>query len=194
MKTIKKNSFRVISGNFRGRKFTFPDSAGLRPTSGKIRETLFNWLQFEISHKTVLDLYGGSGALSIEALSRGVKELQLIEQNTLVYKSLIANFNSLGINNYKLINSDAIKFISNKCNKSFDLIFLDPPFNKDLLPQSLELLARNNYLNNKSKLYIESEFIINKDKLSILDGYCYNIEKQKKTGNVHYCLVSLEKL
>jgi len=64
-----QNSFRIISGDFRGRKFSFPEVEGLRPTSGKIRETLFNWLQFDIINKTTLDPFAGSGALSFEALS-----------------------------------------------------------------------------------------------------------------------------
>ena len=189
-----QNSYRIIAGNFWGRKFTFPDAVGLRPTSGRIRETLFNWLQFEITNKTVLDLFGGSGALSIEALSRGAKDVHVIEKNPVVYNQLISNFALLEVNNYTLANADALNYLTNQCDKSFDLVFLDPPFTRDLLPQALSLLSSNYYLNNQSKLYIESEYIINEDKLGSITGYCYNIDKQKKSGNVHYCLISLHKL
>ena len=83
-----QNSFRIISGEFRGRKFSFPEVEGLRPTSGKIRETLFNWLQFDIINKTALDPFAGSGALSLEAISRGAKEVYVIEKDRKVYEKL----------------------------------------------------------------------------------------------------------
>ena len=189
-----QNSYRIIAGNFRGRKFTFPDAIGLRPTSGRIRKTVFNWLQFEINNKTVLDLFGGSGALSIEALSRGAKEVYVIEKNPVVYKQLLSNLALLETNNYTLINADALNYLANQCDKSFDLVFLDPPFTTDLLPQALSLLSSNNCLNSQSKIYIESENIINEDKLGSITGYCYNIVKHKKSGKVHYCLINISKL
>ncbi len=189
-----QNSYRIIAGNFRGRKFTFPDAIGLRPTSGRIRETVFNWLQFEINNKTVLDLFGGSGALSIESLSRGAKEVYVIEKNPVVYKQLLSNLALLETNNYTLINADALNYLANQCDKSFDLVFLDPPFSTDLLPQALSLLSSNNCLNSQSKIYIESENIINEDKLGSITGYCYNIVKHKKSGKVHYCLININKL
>ncbi|HIM95289.1 MAG TPA: 16S rRNA (guanine(966)-N(2))-methyltransferase RsmD, partial [Gammaproteobacteria bacterium] len=75
------NTFQIIGGEYRGRKFGFPDADGLRPTSSKVRETLFNWIQFESFNKTYLDLFAGSGALSFEALSRGAKQVTTIERN-----------------------------------------------------------------------------------------------------------------
>ena len=90
-----QNSFRIISGDFRGRKFSFPEVEGLRPTPGKIRETLFNWLQFDIINKTALDPFAGSGSLSLEAISRGAKEVYIIEKNGEVYEKLKYNFNFL---------------------------------------------------------------------------------------------------
>ncbi|MGE4594265.1 MAG: 16S rRNA (guanine(966)-N(2))-methyltransferase RsmD [Gammaproteobacteria bacterium] len=191
---IETNSFRIIAGEFRGRKFSFPDAAGLRPTSGKIRETLFNWLQFDIAGKSVLEPFTGSGALSLEAISRGAKAVYSIEQNNTIFKQLLVNFKSFPSEKFKLINDDALTHLNQVTNKSFDLVFLDPPFAKEILPQILKLIADNGYINQTSKIYIESEFQINNDNLSALNGYRYNIAKQKKSGNVHYCLINLDAL
>jgi 16S rRNA (guanine966-N2)-methyltransferase len=188
---IETNSFRIIAGEFRGRKFSFPDAAGLRPTSGKIRETLFNWLQFDIAGKSILEPFTGSGALSLEAISRGAEAVYSIEQNNTVFKQLLVNFKSFPSEKFKLINDDALTHLNQVTNKSFDLVFLDPPFAKEILPQILRLIADNGYINQTSKIYIESEFQINNDNLSALNGYRYNIAKQKKSGNVHYCLINL---
>ena len=191
MTIIETNSFRIIAGEFRGRKFHFPDAEGLRPTSGRIRETLFNWLQFDITGKTVIDPFTGSGSLCLEALSRGAKSVYSIEKNNTVFKQLQSSFKLFPSEKFKLINDDAVAYLSQVSNKSFDLVFLDPPFAKELLPQILKLIADNGYINQTSKIYIESEFQINNDNLSALSGYRYNIAKQKKSSNVHYCLISL---
>ena len=188
---IETNSFRIIAGQFRGRKFTFPDANGLRPTTGKIRETLFNWLQFDIAEKSILDPFSGSGALSLESLSRGAKKVYSIEKNNLVFKYLQSSFSSFPDEKYTLVNADALNHLSQSCPDPFDLVFLDPPFAKELLPQAIKLISDNGYINQDSKIYIESEFKINDDNLRSLSGYRYNISKQKKSGNVHYCLINL---
>jgi 16S rRNA (guanine966-N2)-methyltransferase len=191
LKIIETNSFRIIAGEFRGRKFHFPDAEGLRPTSGRIRETLFNWLQFDIFDKSVLDPFTGSGALSLEALSRGAKTVYSIEKNDTVFKQLQINFGLHPIEKFTLVKDDALSHLKKVSTKPFDLIFLDPPFAKEILPQTLKLISNNGYINSNSKIYIESEFQITHDNLSALGGYRYNIAKQKKSGNVHYCLISL---
>ena len=186
-----QNSFKIISGDFRGRKFSFSNVKGLRPTSGKIRETLFNWLQFDILNKTVLDPFAGSGALSLEAISRGAKEVYVIERDIKVYEKLKSNFKFLNRGQYTIINEDAMVHLSTPSNQSFDLVFLDPPFEKNLLLETIEKLANNHYINIQSQIYIESEYKITKDNLSSLINYHFKINKQKKSGNVHYCLISL---
>ena len=189
-----QNSFRIISGDFRGRKFSFPAVEWLRPTPGKIRETLFNWLQFDIINKTALDPFAGSGALSLEAISRGAKEVYLIEKDRKVYEKLKSNFNFLDRGQYTIINEDAMIHLSKPTKQSFDLVFLDPPFAKNLLLQTIDKLSKNNYINNQSQIYIESEYKITEENLSSLINYHFRINKQKKSGNVHYCLLSLEAL
>ena len=186
-----QNSFRIISGDFRGRKFSFPEVDGLRPTSGKIRETLFNWLQFDVLNKTVLDPFAGSGALSLEAISRGVKEVYVIEKDRKVYEKLKSNFKLLDRGHYTIINEDAMMHLAKPIQQSFDLVFLDPPFAKNLLLETIEKLLNNHYINNQSQIYIESEYKITEDNLSPLINSHFKISKQKKSGNVHYCLISL---
>ena len=186
-----QNNFSIISGKFRGRKFSFPDVEGLRPTSGKIRETLFNWLQFDITNKTALDPFAGSGALSLEAISRGAKEVYIIEKERIVFEKLKSNFKLLNKDQYTIINDDAMVYLSKPSKQSFDLVFLDPPFAKNMLIQTIENLSNNNYLNSQSQIYIESEYKLTEDSLSSLINYDFKINKQKKSGNVHYCLISL---
>ena len=178
----------------KGRKLSFKDADGLRPTSGKARETLFNWLQFEISDKTILDPFSGTGALGIEALSRGARKVYFIEKNSKVFKILESNLNLLNPNQYNLINQDSIKYLEKADLLPFDIIFLDPPFNKELLPSILLLLSRKKLISTKSKIYIESEYEINIEFLNSNIMYKCRIVKQKKSGNVHYCLISLEEL
>ena len=178
----------------KGRKLSFKDADGLRPTSGKARETLFNWLQFEISDKTILDPFSGTGALGIEALSRGARKVYFIEKNSKVFKILESNLNLLNPNQYNLINQDSIKYLEKADLLPFDIIFLDPPFNKGLLPSILSLLSRKNLISTESKIYIESEYEMNLEFLNSNIMYKCRIVKQKKSGNVHYCLISLEEL
>ena len=187
-----QNSFRIISGKFRGRKFSFPDVEGLRPTSGKIRETLFNWLQFDIINKIALDPFAGSGALSLEAISRGAKEVYVIEKDRDICEKLKSNFKLLDRGQYTIINEDAMIYLAKPSKQSFDLVFLDPPFEKNLRIQTIEKLSSNNYINNQSQIYIESEYKITEDNLSPLINNHFKISKQKKSANVHYCLISLE--
>jgi len=186
-----QNSFRIISGDFRGRKFSFPEVEGLRPTSGKIRETLFSWLQFDIINKTTLDPFAGSGALSLEAISRGAKEVYVIEKDRKVYEKLKSNFKLLDRGHYTIINEDAMIHLTTPSKQFFDLVFLDPPFTKNLLVETIEKLSNNHYINSQSQIYIESEYKITEDNLSSLTSNHFKINKQKKSGNVHYCLISL---
>ncbi|WP_416653516.1 16S rRNA (guanine(966)-N(2))-methyltransferase RsmD [Candidatus Pseudothioglobus sp. Uisw_086] len=189
---MKDNTFKIIAGNLKGRKFNFPDAEGLRPTPGKTRETLFNWLQFDIANKTIIDPFAGSGALSLEAISRGAKKVCLIEKNRKVFKNLELNFKLLSNSQYQLNNTDSVIFLDKQNNKPFDLVFLDPPFNQNLIPITLELLSQKNYLHNESQIYIESEFEITPALLKNQIEYDCIIRKQKKSGNVHYCLISFE--
>ncbi|BBB24303.1 16S rRNA (guanine966-N2)-methyltransferase [Isorropodon fossajaponicum endosymbiont JTNG4] len=191
MTPIINNSFQVVSGKFRGRKFNFPDVPSLRPTSGKIRETLFNWIQFESHNKTYLDLFTGSGSLSFEALSRGAEQVVSIEKDVNAYQSLKKNKMLLKTNKMSIFNQDALNFLSEKSTQIFDFIFLDPPFNKNYLPKTLKALSKGNFMTSNTKIYIESEFKILKNETTEWLSTNIQINKQKHTGQVHYCLITL---
>ena len=166
----------------------------MRPTSGKTRETLFNWLQFDINGKTILDPFTGTGALGIEAISRGAEKVYFIEKNFKVYNILKSNLKILDSSQYKLINQDSLVHLEKENLKPFDIVFLDPPFNQGLLPSILTLLSKKELINSKSKIYVESEYALTLEFLNSNIMYKCKIDKQKKSGNVYYCLISLEDL
>ncbi len=185
MKPTKNNTFQIIAGQYRGRKFSFPNAVGLRPTPNKVRETLFNWLQFENHNKTYLDLFAGSGALSFEALSRGASSVVSIEKDTQAWQSIQENTQILHTDKLQVLNLDALEFLKQN-TQTFDFILLDPPFNKNMIKTVLDLL--NQSITTRSKIYIESE-------LKITDNICsmpIKIIKQKQTSNVHYALIQLK--
>ena len=138
-----KNISYIIGGEHRGRKFEFVDSEGLRPTPNKVRETLFNWLQFDISGKTFLDLFAGSGALSFEALSRQAKSVVSVEKDRDVFRFLHENKQLLKADNLTIFNQDAFVFLNEKSKSKFDFILLDPPFHKNYLENALKLIIKN---------------------------------------------------
>ena len=163
----------------------------MRPTSGKTRETLFNWLQFDIARKTVLDPFSGSGALGIEAISRGAKKIFLIEKNIKVYKSLKSNLDLIGPTRFELVNEDSIQYLKKLEHDAFDYIFLDPPFNQQIFPLILNLLYERKLIHLNSQIYIESEFQITEEFLDSNCDYECKIDKEKKSGSVYFCLISL---
>ena len=116
----------------------------------------------------------------------------MIEKNRKVFKNLELNFKLLSNSQYQLNNTDSVIFLDKQNIKPFDLVFLDPPFNQNLIPMTLELLSQKNYLHYESQIYIESEYEITPTLLENHLEYDCRIRKQKKSGNVHYCLISLE--
>ncbi len=185
------NTFQIIGGEYRGRKFSFPDADGLRPTSGKVRETLFNWIQFEIVNKNYLDLFAGSGALSFEALSRGAKQVVGVENNTNTFQNLEKNRKLLNSDKIKFLNQDALVFLSTKSTQSYDFVLLDPPFNKNALPKALKSLSKGEFVAPGGKIYIESEFKITDIFLKENFSEKIKINKQKQSGAVNYCLLEV---
>lgn len=188
---MTKNTLQIIAGKYRGRKLHFTDAIGLRPTPNKVRETLFNWLQFELPNKNCLDLFAGSGALSFEAISRGAKSVLSLEKNLSAFQSLEKNQQLLNLKQLELRHQDALIFLSSPSQRCFDYVFIDPPFKQNLIPKILKTLIQGNFVASGSKIYIESEFKI---LANVIAEYCpqkINISHQKQAGQVHYCLITL---
>ncbi len=147
---------RIIGGQWRGRKIPIVDSPGLRPSLDGVRERLFNWLQGELYGARVLDLFAGTGALGLEALSRGATEATFVEKSSQVATHLHKVVNQLQAP-AEVRNQAAEDFVGTYCSGGYDIIFLDPPFGlypADYWPQEL---LKNNCLNDQAWLYIETE-------------------------------------
>lgn len=148
---------RIIGGDWRGRKLPVLNQAGLRPTSDRIRETLFNWLQFEIAGKHCLDAFSGSGILGLETLSRGASTVTFLEKNASATQQLQKNITLLKSNKAQVIQTDSLKWLQQTPIQKFDLVFIDPPFEQGLVEQTLQLLFAQDWLNHQAWLYIEQE-------------------------------------
>jgi 16S rRNA (guanine966-N2)-methyltransferase len=147
---------RVVGGSLRGRKWTFPDVPGLRPTPDRVRETLFNWLAPHIAGMRVLDLFAGSGALAFEALSRGAATATLVESDRAAATELRATAERFGLTEARIENIDALAMLRAAAAGSHDLIFLDPPFAAGLLAPALGLIGQRGVLAAGGFCYIET--------------------------------------
>ena len=176
------NQVRIIGGRHRGRKLSFPDQLGLRPTGDRVRETLFNWLQPLIPGARCLDLFAGSGALGIEAASRGAASVVMLEQAAPVVRSLRQNITGLGLEQVELIQTDALQWLNGPA-QPFDIVFLDPPFADKLLGACCEALQRG-WLAEDARVYIEIDA---GDALPELPEE-WELLKQKKAGQVRFYL------
>lgn len=152
----KTGQFRVIGGNWKGRKLRFIEVEGLRPSLDRIRETLFNWLQNEIHGARCLDLFAGSGAIGIEALSRGAAEACFVELNRKAFHQLEENLGLLSADNAHVVHGDAFEFIPSN-QQAFDIIFIDPPFHKGIAQKIIDQLAEAEWLKPETLIYIEVE-------------------------------------
>ncbi|MBD2797421.1 16S rRNA (guanine(966)-N(2))-methyltransferase [Xenorhabdus sp. 18] len=147
---------RIIGGKWRGRKLPVPDSTGLRPTTDRVRETLFNWLMPTIQGARCLDCFSGSGALGFEALSRYAGHATLIEYDRNVAKQLSANLAMLNAENANVIQGNALQYL-NGVGTPFDVVFLDPPFRQGMLAETIHLLETHGWLAEESWIYVEAE-------------------------------------
>ena len=183
------HSLRIIGGNWRGRKVSFTNNKEIRPTPDRVRETLFNWLTGYLADARCLELYAGSGILSLEALSRGAREVILIEKMPTTVSQLKLEFKKLGVpsHQYQLLNTTASDWLESNHSETFDLIFLDPPFDGDELASSLYKIRSTNLLDSGGLIYIESANAISIDDLP----RGWTLHRQKRAASVHYCLIRL---
>ena len=149
------NSLRIIGGEWRGRRIRFPGKGGIRPTPDRIRETLFNWLMAEVPGSRCLDLFAGSGALGLEALSRGAAFATFVERDRENAERLRETAALLAPGRSAVIHSDALAWLAG-LPASHDIVFLDPPFDAGLLAESMRLLESRGWLAHGAFIYVES--------------------------------------
>lgn len=152
------NQVRIIGGRHRGRRVHFTPVRGLRPTPDRVRETLFNWLQHDIAGTRCLDLFAGSGALGLEALSRGAAWVTFVEQARVAVTQLHDNLALLGEQGRtEVIQRDAQRLLATPPARPFDVVFLDPPFADGLLPQVCAALEAGGWLGGDAWIYLEQD-------------------------------------
>jgi 16S rRNA (guanine966-N2)-methyltransferase len=179
-----QNQLRIIGGRWRGRKLPFAARPGLRPTPDRVRETLFNWLAPVIRGSCCLDLYAGSGALGLEAASRGAARVVMVDHAADVVGSLREQRVTLDASEVEVIQADVVQWLRGPPAQAFDIVFLDPPFRQGLLSDSMRLLEANGWLAGDSFIYIEAEKDLRPD---LPKGW--EIYRSKQAGQVGYQLV-----
>lgn len=174
------NRVRIIGGAWRSRRITFPPAAGLRPTPDRVRETLFNWLGQDLTGRSCLDLYAGSGALGFEALSRGAAAVVMVERDRQAVQALRDNAARLGAANLEVAGTDALQFLRSD-RRLFDVVFLDPPYGSGVLPGILRDLRA--HLAAEGRVYAESG-----GNLELPPGWM--TVREGRAGAVHYHLLA----
>ncbi len=178
---------RIVAGNWRSRLLDIADVDGLRPTGERIRETLFNWLAPTIEGAHCLDLFAGTGALGLEALSRGASDVVFVEQSAVAARQLRANIAVLDARGASVLHEDAMDFLASEPGRRFDIVFVDPPFALDAVEETCRLMAETGRLADDALVYIEEDR--SRDEPDLPAGW--QVLKNKTTGNVRYMLVQV---
>lgn len=185
--STQPNTLRIIGGLWRGRKVEFPSIAAIRPTPDRVRETLFNWLQHDITGAHCLDLFAGSGALGLEALSRGAAHVVFMDSEAAVKRHLLQTLQRLGAKNADVHVGNALQF-AGKPQTLFDIVFLDPPYGENLLTQAAMRLEHEALLAPRAHIYLECSA---DQPLPSLPA-TWQIIKSKSAGQVGYHLARRE--
>jgi 16S rRNA (guanine966-N2)-methyltransferase len=174
---------RIIAGKWRGRKLPVHNIEGLRPTTDRIKETVFNWLMNDVVGSSCLDCFAGSGSLGLEALSRGAKSLTLIEKDSQAAKQINANLSLLNADNATVEKADSLAYLTT-VQQQYDLVFIDPPFRKNLAEPICQLLETAELLTLNALIYveIESELV----DFSVPNNW--SLIKEKSAGQVSFRL------
>ncbi len=155
MKRKKPNELRIIGGKWRGRRIRFPPRPGIRPSPDRVRETLFNWLAPVVEGSRCLDLFAGSGALGLEALSRGAAAATFVESDPTAVEQLRETVSTLTAEKAVILQADALGWLNGPPQR-FDLVFLDPPFGSGLLAEALRKLDSGGWLSPGAYVYLEA--------------------------------------
>ncbi|AUC42712.1 16S rRNA (guanine(966)-N(2))-methyltransferase [Dickeya solani RNS 08.23.3.1.A] len=162
-----------------------PDSPGLRPTTDRVRETLFNWLAPVIQQSRCLDCFAGSGALGLEALSRYAAHATLLEAEHNVARQLTQNLSLLRADNAEVVNADTLQWLAKPASAHpYDVVFLDPPFRRGLLDDTLRLLETGGWLAQETWIYIETEA----ENRTLAIPPTWTLHREKTAGQVSYRL------
>jgi 16S rRNA (guanine966-N2)-methyltransferase len=146
---------RIIGGEWRGRKLNFPPSTGLRPTPDRVRETVFNWLQFDLAGRRCLDLFAGSGAFGFESLSRGAAEVVFVERDAAAADAIRGMLAALRCERGRVVQEDALHWLARCPSRPFDIVYVDPPYAERRLPAVAEQLDRGGWLAPDASIYLE---------------------------------------
>ncbi|MCV2518695.1 MAG: 16S rRNA (guanine(966)-N(2))-methyltransferase RsmD [Candidatus Lightella neohaematopini] len=179
---IKKNKIVITGGYLKGRIIKTINHPLVRPTTNISRQILFNWLNKMIINANCLDCFAGSGILSFEAISRRAYYITLLENNLFIFKQLLYNKINLSIRLVNIIYTNALKWLNNT-DKKFDVVFIDPPFESNLINKAINIINKRNILPNFSLIYIESKIQTN-----IEIPITWVLYKQKLTKSVAYRL------
>jgi 16S rRNA (guanine966-N2)-methyltransferase len=181
----RQGSVRIIGGKWRGRRIPVRDLPGLRPSGDRSRETLFNWLQAHVDGAVCVDLFAGSGALGLEAASRGAAEVVLVEKLSAAVNDLRAVLLALKADQVTVIESDALQWLGSCPPQSVDIAFIDPPFGLHLESRALELIQRGDCIKPGGYIYIETS-----RKLPVLPpGPGWETAREKTMGDVRLLLL-----
>ena len=175
---------RIIGGDWRSRKLRFPDAGGVRPSPARTRETLFNWLNFHIAGRDCLDLFAGSGALGLEALSRGAANATLVDHTNALARALQDNLRLLGSEKGEVVCQDVAQYLEHRNRPPFDIIFMDPPFRQGWLDRLLPLIDAQQWLKPGGWVYVEHE----SELTTVPAPADWHLHRQKTAGQVTYKL------
>ncbi len=178
-KASKTSQLRIIGGEWRSRRLPIASVPGLRPTPDRVRETLFNWLQMTVPGARCLDLFTGSGALGFEARSRGATTVVMVEKHPAAFAQLEANRATLQADGIELLHTDGLAFLQTG-PEPFDIIFLDPPFRRGLVAETLQLIREHKLLSEGGVLYLEYEVELEPD----FSAYDLEVMRQTTAGQV----------
>lgn len=178
-----KSSIRIIGGKWRSRKVSFITKESLRPSPDRVRETVFNWLAPYIVDSVCLDLYAGSGVLGLEALSRGAKSVTAVDQDRENIAEIEANADHLQAQDFTACNAECLQWLAQP-RFTADIVFVDPPYQQNLLGKTFALLDSKGWLKPSSLIYFELDKPLAADLLPAT----WSIWRQSKAGKVIYFL------
>lgn len=175
---------RIIGGDWRSRKLRFPDAGGVRPTPARTRETLFNWLSFHLAGRDCLDLFAGSGALGLEALSRGAGSVTLVDHTPELARALRDNLRQLKSDRGLVECAGVDAYLAHRDRAPFDIVFMDPPFRQGWLEKILPALEQHGWVKPGGWVYLEHE----SESSTPPVPEDWHLHRQKTAGQVTYCL------